>query len=111
MASSPWDSIKRKDPLCTVQVRKTNNQQSFSNLKFFRTCADERNQDQCTHSEEERAIVGVYVSTDIYYALDNGYRVLDVYESYIYPRHIQYDGRHPGNVSQQGLFNGYEKKL
>ena len=50
----------------------------------------------------------MYVSTEIYYALDNFYSVLDVFESYIYSRHIQYDGTDIRNVSQLGLFNGFE---
>ncbi len=38
-------------------------------------CADNRNEDYCRHTDEERAITGTWVSTEIDLALKKGYKV------------------------------------
>ena len=45
-----------------------------------RTCADACNLATCTHTEEERAIQGTWVSVELEKALQKGYRVLRVHE-------------------------------
>ncbi|XP_053390525.1 uncharacterized protein LOC128553408 [Mercenaria mercenaria] len=44
-----------------------------------RTCAEKELQ-TCTHSEEERVLVGVWTSLELNKALDVGYKVLEVYQ-------------------------------
>ncbi|XP_045185518.2 uncharacterized protein LOC123543513 [Mercenaria mercenaria] len=44
-----------------------------------RTCAEKKNQ-TCSHSEEERVLVGVWTSVELNKALDLGYKVLEVYQ-------------------------------
>ena len=44
-----------------------------------KTCADE-NLDQCSHNEEERALVGTWVTVEVQEALKRGYVIMDVYE-------------------------------
>lgn len=39
-------------------------------------CADTRQQTECTHSEQERMLIGCYVSLEIYKALEMGYKVI-----------------------------------
>ena len=40
-----------------------------------RTCAEERRQDFCDHSDGERSLTGEWVSTELDKALEMGYRV------------------------------------
>ena len=50
-----------------------------------RTCADIDQNTPCQHSDEERALTGVWCSPEIHCALDRGYRVLQCYEIWHYP--------------------------
>ena len=43
-----------------------------------------RNKDECEHSEEERALTVAWVSSDLYAALDAGYKLLEIYEVWQY---------------------------
>jgi hypothetical protein len=43
-------------------------------------CADTMNQDDCTHSDKERCIVGTWVVDEVRKAEEIGYKVMDVYE-------------------------------
>jgi len=45
-----------------------------------RTCMDEMHTGNCNHSEEERAIRGVFCTPELHAALDRGYVILDTYE-------------------------------
>ena len=47
-------------------------------------CADTMNQDDCTHSDEERCIVGTWVVDEVRKAVELGYDVKDVYEFWEY---------------------------
>jgi hypothetical protein len=47
-------------------------------------CADAMNQDDCTHSDEERCIVGTWVVDEVRKAVEMGYDVKDVYEFWEY---------------------------
>lgn len=49
-----------------------------------RTCALELNQNDCVHSEEERAITGTWVMDEVLKALEKGYRILEIYEVWKY---------------------------
>ena len=44
------------------------------------TCAVNKSQNDCTHSNEERALVGTFATPELEEALENGYRVAEVFE-------------------------------
>ena len=48
------------------------------------TCADTMNQDCCTHSDEERCIVGTWVVDEVRKAVDLGYSVRETFEFWEY---------------------------
>lgn len=55
----------------------------FSNrLEFVlcRTCAEKNAKQFCTHSDDERALVGSFATPELREALQNGYQVMEVYE-------------------------------
>ena len=43
-------------------------------------CADEKSQNDCSHSDEERALVGTFATPELEEALDNGYRIAEIIE-------------------------------
>ena len=45
-----------------------------------KTCADTCNQATCTHTDEERAIQGMWVSVELEKALQKRYRILHIHE-------------------------------
>ena len=60
-----------------------------------RTCAEEGTKDSkigdCTHSDEERAMIGTWVSLEIDKALSLGYTILEKYSAWHYEEVSQYD--------------------
>lgn len=50
-----------------------------------KACMFERREDDCTHSEEEREILGTWTLVEIQYALQLGYKVTDITEVWVYP--------------------------
>ena len=60
-----------------VLPMKCNGKLMFS---LCRTCMQTLQQEQCNHSEEERALTGTWVSLEIAKAIEKGYRVLEIYE-------------------------------
>ncbi|XP_054257504.1 uncharacterized protein LOC128982573, partial [Macrosteles quadrilineatus] len=49
-----------------------------------RKCGEETNQDNCHHSDDERALVGTCVMDEIRVAVENGYNILQYYELWEY---------------------------
>ena len=49
-------------------------------FSLCRTCTLNLQQEPCTHSDEERAFVGTWVSLEIDKAIEKGYKVLEIYE-------------------------------
>ncbi|XP_035213104.1 uncharacterized protein LOC118187028 [Stegodyphus dumicola] len=47
-----------------------------------RTCAFLQCQSSCTHTDDERTLVGTWVSEEVKLAIKKGYRVTDIYEVY-----------------------------
>ena len=45
-----------------------------------RTCADTLNQNPCTHTDEERAILGTWCHVKLMKAIEKGYEVLEIHE-------------------------------
>lgn len=71
-----------------------------------RTCGETLNQDDCNHTEEERALSGVYVIDEVRKALEKGYKIIDVYEIWEY-NVTQYDKR----TNTEGLFTAMVNKF
>ncbi|XP_055936645.1 uncharacterized protein LOC129966256 [Argiope bruennichi] len=51
-----------------------------------RTCVEIKQQEKCTHTENERAFIGTWVSEELKLAKKKGYRITDMYEVYHFPR-------------------------
>jgi G:T-mismatch repair DNA endonuclease (very short patch repair protein) len=66
-------------------------------------CGREKKDDYCTHTDDERAILGTWVSYELHLALKMGYTVQEVYEVWDYPETRQYDK----DTGENGLFNQY----
>jgi len=49
-------------------------------LPLCSACADTMNQGNCTHTEEERCIVGTWVVDEVRKAIEMGYILMNVYE-------------------------------
>ena len=49
-------------------------------FSLCRTCTQSLQQEPCTHSDDERAFVGTWVSLEIDKAIEKGYQVLEIYE-------------------------------
>ena len=47
-------------------------------------CADTRNQFKCTHSNEQRCVIGTLVVDEVRKAVELGYSVMDVFEFWEY---------------------------
>ena len=64
---------------------------------LYRSCAMEFNfeLDSCNHTESERSLEGVWTTTEVDMALEMGYKILDVFEIWNYPKR------------KKGLFAGY----
>ena len=45
-----------------------------------KTCADTLNQNPCTHTDEERAILGTWCHVELMKAIEKGYEVLGIHE-------------------------------
>ena len=45
-----------------------------------KTCADTLNQNPCTHTNEERAILGTWCHVELMKAIEKGYEVLEIHE-------------------------------
>ena len=68
-----------------------------------RTCAEQRNKESCDHNEQQRALVGTWVTLELFEALDKGYSLLDVFDIWHFSETSQYDKE----TDEKGLFGGY----
>lgn len=71
-------------------------------------CVDERLQEPCEHTDEERCIIGTWCSPELDKAIAKGYRVLKVYEVWHFRETAEY-GK-PGRFSE-GIFGSYVNTL
>ena len=55
------------------------------------TCAEHSIQTPCTHSDDQRALVGTWVSLEVDKAVDMGYRILEKYTAWHFPYTTKYD--------------------
>ena len=91
-----------RDLFHPVLPYKCNNKLMFP---LCRTCAERCDPSQkCTHSEDdERTLVGTWVSIELKAALEKGYELLDVYEVWHFPETTQYDKK----TGEGGIFTKY----
>ena len=66
------------------------------------TCA-EVYQQECNHCDEERALIGSWVSLEVEAALHEGYKIIVIYEIWHYPQYDQYNH----DTKSGGLFTDY----
>ena len=52
-----------------------------------KTCTDTLNQNPCTHSEQERAILGTWCHVELMKAIEKGYEILKIHEVWHFPVH------------------------
>ena len=70
-------------------------------------CADNCAQTPCSHTEEERALLGTWTTPEVVKALDMGYVIKELHEVWHFPQSSQYDpATHSG-----GLFSEYINKF
>ena len=68
-----------------------------------RTCATNKQQSPCTHTEEERVLEGTWVTDEIKFALSKGYKLGKIFEVWHFRETSQYDPE----TKTGGLFSGY----
>jgi hypothetical protein len=66
-------------------------------------CAHEKNQSTCSHSDEERALTGTWVTLELDKAVEKGYKIIKTYEIWHFNEKSQYD---PASKTG-GLWTGY----
>ena len=49
-------------------------------FSLCKTCTDTLNQNPCTHTDEERAILGTWCHVELMKAIEKGYEVLEMHE-------------------------------
>ena len=52
-----------------------------------KTCTDTLNQDPCTHSDQERAILGTWCHVELMKAIEKGYEILKIHEVWHFTEH------------------------
>ena len=72
-----------------------------------RTCAETQNQNECLHANDERSLIGTWVTDELKKAVEKGYVIQKMYEVWHYDRIAQYDP----TTKSGGLFTGYVNKF
>ena len=52
-----------------------------------KTCTDTLNQRPCTHTDQERAILGTWCHVELMKAIEKGYEILNIHEVWHFPTH------------------------
>ena len=52
-----------------------------------KTCTDTLNQNPCTHTDQERAILGTWCHVELMKAIEKGYEILNIHEVWHFPTH------------------------
>lgn len=68
-----------------------------------RSCIESKEQNECNHNNEERAIIGSWVTDEVKIACNKGYEILEVYEIWHFDTFAKYDHDSRGG----GLFTDY----
>ncbi|XP_044005559.1 uncharacterized protein LOC122850483 [Aphidius gifuensis] len=70
-------------------------------------CTLTLNQENCTHNESERALIGTWVSEELKVAVEKGYKILQIKEIWHWDKTTEYDPK----TRTGGLFTGYINKF
>lgn len=68
-----------------------------------RSCIESKEQNECNHNNEERAIIGSWVTDEVKIACNKGYEILEVYEIWHFDTFAKYDH----DSRSGGLFTDY----
>ena len=68
-----------------------------------KTCAQQRNQEKCTHSDPQRELVGTWCTPELVEAENRGYKIKKIHEIYHWDKTTQYNPE----TGDQGLFAEY----
>ena len=52
-----------------------------------KSCVDTLNKNPCTHSEQERAILGTWCHVELMKAIEKGYQIIKIHEVWHFPTH------------------------
>ena len=67
------------------------------------TCALNTVQATCTHTDEERAFVGTFVTLELDKAVEKGYKILEKYSAWHFPKTTQYNPE----TGEGGIWSDY----
>ena len=90
--------------LLPVLPAKINNKLMFS---LCNTCTTLQQKTPCTHSKDERAFTGTWVTDELKKAIEKGYEIVVVYEVWHFDRIEQYDPA----TKTGGIFTNYINKF
>ncbi|XP_052795197.1 uncharacterized protein LOC128228116 [Mya arenaria] len=79
---------------------KLNGKMLFS---LCRSCADQYQQSPCQHTDNEKAFLGTWNTDEVKLALSQGYKIMEIYEVWHFPKISQYDQ----NSKCGGIFTEY----
>ena len=71
-------------------------------FSLCRKCAEDKTV-ECQHTEAQRALVGTWITIEVFAAFDRGYRLLDVYKVW----HSEEVSRYSKETGDKTLFGGY----
>ena len=64
-------------------------------------CGEELSQEDCTHCDDDRCLVGTWATEEVKKALEVGYQIVDIYEVWHYPKSAHY------SQNGKGLFEDF----
>ena len=70
-------------------------------------CANECLQSDCSHTEEQRAILGTWTTPEVIKAIELNYKIIEIYEVWNFPETSQYNP----DTGEGGLFSEYVNKF
>ena len=92
--------VPPKELFLPVLPQKINNKLIFA---LCRTCASKQQQENCSHTDEERALIGTWVTDELKKAVQKGYKVVQIFEVWHWNTVEQYDPK----TKTGGLFTEY----
>ena len=72
-------------------------------FSLCRSCGDDPQQAGCTHTDEERALIGSWCTPEVKEAVDRGYQILEIYEVWDFKNSSRYNA----TTREHGLFSKY----
>ena len=74
---------------------------NYEKLIFIlcKTCAETKNQNDCTHNDKKRSFVGTWTTDEVTKAIDEGYEILKTYEVWNFDK------------TSDNLFKGYIRRF